>query len=253
MSQTDAEPEPALPGLVNLRDLGGTPTGDGRTIPPGRLLRGAEPVGLDAGELRTLEQLGVASRLDLRAVDEPEASPCEELDAAGIVSYHVPFVELSAAPDILNVDTDEALGRRYVHTARSNAANLQTALELLADDAPLGVLVHCAWGKDRAGIMTAAVLDLLDVPRERIVADYVRTEHAVEDLLERALAPLPSSQIAAARVRVQGRPIVHAREATITTYLDDLDAEAGGIRGLLSDHGTDVAELSDALRGRLLG
>ncbi len=253
MSQSNAHPEPSLPGLVNLRDLAGTTTADGRSIAPGRLLRSAEPVGLDADELETLERLGVASRLDLRAVDEPEASPCEELDAAGVATYHVPFVELSAAPDILDVDSDEALGRRYVHTARSNAANLYTALGIIAEDAPLGVLLHCAWGKDRAGIMIAAVLDLLDVPRERIIADYVRTEHAVEDLLERALARLPPAQAAEARLRSHGRPIVHAREATITTYLDGLDADAGGIRGLLSEHGTDVAALSDGLKGRLLG
>ena len=45
------------------------------------------------------------------------------------------------------------------------------------------VLWHCTAGKDRAGMATAIVLEALGVPRETIVADYLKTnEYLKEDI-----------------------------------------------------------------------
>ena len=244
--------EPRLPGLLNLRDLGGTRTTDGREIAPGRLLRSAEPVGLSDDEVARLADLEVASRLDLRSVNEPEQAPCAELDRAGVAAYHVPFRGLAAAHDLPDVASDEDLGRRYVWSAEANVDSLDRALQLLAGEARPAVLVHCAWGKDRAGILIAAVLELLGVPREEVIADYTRSEQAVDALVERALSHLGPVRAARARRKVATRPIVHARRATITTYLDGLDTAHGGVAGLLRSHGTDVDALTAGLRGHLL-
>lgn len=246
---TDA---PRLPGLLNLRDLGGTPTADGRQIAPGRLFRSAEPVGLSDDEVARLAKLEVASRLDLRSVGEPEQAPCTELDRAGVAAYHVPFRGLSAAQDLPDVASDEDLGRRYMWSAEANIDGLERVLGLVAGGAPPAVLVHCAWGKDRAGIVIAAVLELTGVPREQVIADYTRSEEAVDALIDRALSHLGPIRAARTRRKVATRPIVHARRATITTYLDGLDAAHGGVAGLLRAHGTDVDALTAELRRHLL-
>ena len=243
---------PRQPGLLNLRDLGGIRTADGGEIAPGRLLRSAEPVGLSDDEVAWLLELGVASRIDLRSAGEPDQAPCTELDRAGVEAHHVPFRGLTAAQNLPDVAEDEDLGRRYAQSVTANVDGLERIMRLLSDKVNSAVLIHCAWGKDRAGIVTAAVLELLGVPREAIVADYVRSEEAVDALLARALSHRGPIRAARARRKAADRPIVHARRATITTYLDVLEATHGGAAGLLRAHGVDVEELSAALRTQLL-
>ncbi len=47
------------------------------------------------------------------------------------------------------------------------------------------VLVHCAAGKDRTGIAVALLLAAAAVPRDYIVADYLRTGHTMPELRDR--------------------------------------------------------------------
>jgi protein-tyrosine phosphatase len=237
------------PGLLNHRDLGGIPTRDGRTLASGRLVRAAEPVELSDAEVATLADLGVRSRIDLRAQEEPDERPCSELDAAGIAVHHVPFRGLLAAERLPPLETPAQLGVYYLASARANLAALVRAVELIAGEARLATLVHCAWGKDRAGLVVASVLELLGVPREAVLADYARSQEAAPRLLDRVLARYPPEH--AARVD-RDRPVLHAHETTMRTFLAAVDAEHGGIPGLLSDGGADPVELAVALRGRLL-
>jgi protein-tyrosine phosphatase len=250
-SAADPHPpaSPGSPGLLNHRDLGGTVTRDGRVVAGGRLVRAAEPVDLSADEVATLAALGIRSRIDLRAQEEPAERPCTELDAAGIAVHHVPFRGLLAAERLPPLETPEQLGTYYLATAHANLASLVTAVELIAGEAELATLVHCAWGKDRAGVVIAVVLELLAVPREEVVADYARTQDATPLLLDRVLARVPAE--AAARVD-RSRPVLHAHEATIRTFLASVDDEHGGVPGLLASGGADVDVLTGALRDRLL-
>ncbi|WP_052666041.1 tyrosine-protein phosphatase [Nitriliruptor alkaliphilus] len=237
------------PGLLNHRDLGGTPTRDGRVLASGRLVRAAEPVDLSDDEVATLAALGVRSRIDLRAQDEPAQQPCTELDAAGVAVHHVPFRGLLAAERLPPLETAEQLGEYYLASARANLGALVTAVELVAGEAALATLVHCAWGKDRAGLVIATVLELVGVPREAVLADYARTQEAAPRLLDRVLARVPPER--AAKID-RDRPVLHAHEVTMRTFLTAVDAEHGGVAGLLSDGGADPAGLAEALRGRLL-
>lgn len=237
------------PGLLNHRDLGGTPTSDGRALAPGRLVRAAEPVDLTDAEVATLASLGVRSRIDLRAQDEPRQQPCTELDAAGVAVHHVPFRGLLAAERLPPLETAEQLGVYYLASARANLAALVTAVELIAGEAELATLVHCAWGKDRAGLVVATVLELVGVPREAVLADYARTQESAPKLLDRVLARVPPERAATVD---RDRPVLHAHEITMRTFLTTVDAEHGGVAGLLSDGGADPAGLAEALRDRLL-
>ncbi|GAA3119968.1 hypothetical protein GCM10020001_045240 [Nonomuraea salmonea] len=72
------------------------------------------------------------------------------------------------------------LADRYLEITEDGVANLRTALETVAaaDNAP--VVVHCAAGKDRTGVLTALVLSLVGVDEDDIVADYALTGRATE-------------------------------------------------------------------------
>ena len=88
---------------------------------------------------------------------------------------------------------------------------------------PGGVLVHCAAGKDRTGMLVAVALSALGAPRDAIVADYAETESRLADYFARELAHLgdPVSQHRLASLQ-QSPP------ATMHGTLDHLDGEYGG-------------------------
>ena len=56
---------------------------------------------------------------------------------------------------------------------------------LITTDAP--VVVHCAAGKDRTGVVVAMLLDLLGVSREDLMEDYLATNKARDALYRRLL------------------------------------------------------------------
>lgn len=235
------------PGLLNLRDLGGTPTRDGHVLAPGRLLRAAEPVGVDERELEQLRTLGVRSRLDLRG--DPNRRACTELDEAGLEVHHHPFRDLLTADQLPAVETPEDLGRHYLRSVQGSLVTLAGAVGAVAEHATLGILVHCAWGKDRAGVVVASVLELLGVERDATVADYARTQPAVEALLDRVLARLPAEVAARAD---RDRLVLQAPAATMRTFLTEVDTRYGGVAGMLDHAGADPDALREGLRDRLL-
>jgi protein-tyrosine phosphatase len=249
-SSTSTEPTTAgarSPGLLNLRDLGGISTADGRVLATGRLLRSAEPVGLSTDELDRLRDLGVRSRIDLRGGSTVRA--CAELDAAGLEVHHHPFRDLLAAEDLPPIETAEDLGRHYLRSVESSLETLAGAVGTVASEASLGVLVHCAWGKDRAGVVVASVLELLGVDRDTVVADYARTQPAVGALLDRVLARLPADVAARAD---RDRLVLQAPAATMRAFLAEVDARYGGVTGLLAAGGVDPDRLRGGLQDRLL-
>ena len=60
-----------LDGVANLRDLGGLPTGDGRTVRSGRLLRSDNLQDLTRADIDRLLELGLTDVIDLRSDRAP--------------------------------------------------------------------------------------------------------------------------------------------------------------------------------------
>jgi protein-tyrosine phosphatase len=63
----------------------------------------------------------------------------------------------------------------YRYYATEAAPSFAQAFNALADTHASPLLIHCTAGKDRTGFVVAVLLDLLDVPREEIFADYETT------------------------------------------------------------------------------
>lgn len=87
MTGTDALPRLVIPGLVNLRDLGGTPTAHGRTVQHRRLWRSENQTGLPASSLQALIEQGLTDVVDLRTDFERAGSP-SPLRSLPRVRYH---------------------------------------------------------------------------------------------------------------------------------------------------------------------
>jgi protein-tyrosine phosphatase len=90
------------------------------------------------------------------------------------------------------------------------------------------------------------------VPRENIVADYVRTEDSLEHLPERLALGWSEAQREAAleQLTVEKPELLRTSVTAIEAVLDSLDGWVGGATGWLVDHGLaagDVELLKDKL------
>ncbi|MCE0766300.1 tyrosine-protein phosphatase [Pseudonocardia kujensis] len=228
---------PDLRTPANLRDVGGLPTIDGRRVRAGVYLRSDAPQPGDRTPLVPGTVIDLRSRVETRGLAHP---------LAGVSDVHEVPLGVSLAPDLVaatpTADRDLAWAYRLLVTEAT--AELARIIRIVARSRG-PVLVHCAAGKDRTGIVTAVVLGVVGVPREHVLADYLRTNENLERLwarLEAGGVPLPGD--------VQG--LFGVDRAALEAVLDAMEARPGGLRGHLLAHGTDPDDL-DLLTRRLVG
>jgi protein-tyrosine phosphatase len=244
-------------GLVNARDSGGLLTRDGRSVAPHRLLRSDNLQDLSAEDVRRLiEDIGVTDVLDLRSDFEVDREGPGPLASTGVVIHH-----LSLLPEAPPTDADrrpsgdELLPWQDGELAEREKVGQHTAYlgylgdrpdSVLAALAAIGsadgaVLVHCAAGKDRTGMIVAMALELAGVERDAVLDDYALTDDRIAEIAAR----LRSSTTYAASLRGRDLDSMRPRRATMQTVLRELDANEGGIAGWLGAHGwTDADTLA---------
>jgi protein-tyrosine phosphatase len=167
-------------GCLNVRDLGGHPTGDGAETRYGRIVRADSIRQLtDAGWTAAVDY-GVRSVVDLRMDIELEADPPAELPVDVV---HMPFLEedpnvFAEVEAVSAAAPDNAAATRDVYLVwlERFSRNIAAAIEAVARAPEGAVVVHCMGGKDRTGLVTALLLHLAGVDDEQIAADYAASE-----------------------------------------------------------------------------
>jgi protein-tyrosine phosphatase len=261
-----------LDGAVNVRDVGGLPTVDGRTTKPGVLLRADNLQDLSEADVaRLVDELGVRTVVDLRSTGEVHLAGPGPLKGAGVQHHHLSLIpEWDGEPDAAEVEraldttvqekalpalparprqkdpTD--LGDHYVGYVRDAGPAVGTALRVLADPDSGTALVHCAAGKDRTGVIVALALSLVGVTREAVVADYVRSAERADKILARLKATTAYGPGLAEVSVADITPVASSMEA----FLDEVDREYGGPHGLAMSVGVDEETIA-RLGVRLVG
>lgn len=108
------------------------------------------------------------------------------------------------------------------------------------------VLVHCAAGKDRTGVIVALALDAVGVPRAAIVADYLASAGRIQAIVNRLLA----SPTYRGELIGQDPAKLAPTPGTIERVLDLVDLRYGGSAEWLLANGLERADL-ERLRVRL--
>ncbi|MBU3739300.1 MAG: tyrosine-protein phosphatase [Rhodoferax sp.] len=236
----------ALDGASNFRDLGGYSGLGGRAVRWRRIFRSDHLGNLTAGDIRLLEQLGVARVCDFRGIDERSGSACAlpwaEVHSLAIEPTVVQGIRdrVDAGHRLTAADTVGLMQDTYRAFVRANTERFGSLFDLLlTDDQPL--VFHCTAGKDRTGFAAALLLLALGVSRESVVQDY---------LLSNVHYRLPPSIRAA-----QAHLPAEAMEVLWTVqpdFLDSafwvIDADYGGLETYL----TRRLGLGPAARGRLI-
>jgi protein-tyrosine phosphatase len=162
-------------GCVNFRDAGGWRTVNGGLMRRGVLYRSDDPIRITADGRRAVDALALAMVVDLRQQTQFSRTPGFVEPARTV---HVPLVDQVVdhrAPPPL--DTARDIADLYWGMLEESHGQIGRVLDVVAANVSNGpVLVHCAFGKDRAGLITAIIHAAIGVRREDIVADYVRSD-----------------------------------------------------------------------------
>ena len=182
----------AFDKLHNTRDLGGLKTTDGHTIRSGLLLRSGRLSDLTSGDVKILSGI-IRTVIDLRSDGERAQQP--DIQIPGVENIHIPIVDSFTAGISREKEADQNLLQKLVlkpEEAKAYMCRLYRAFTadfavgqykrflnlLLESDGPF--LWHCTAGKDRAGIASIIVEEILDVERQDIIDDYLKTNEYVE-------------------------------------------------------------------------
>ena len=179
------------PELANFRDLGGLETVDGRKVAPKRLLRCGDMSELTPGTIGALQkEYQVANVIDLRTEKERRKAPdCEVPGAVSYVLDFFPGEELmgrktmaTGSKEQLTQMKDAGLLHAYMKELYADFITNPTArdamrsfLQILLDTEKGATVFHCFAGKDRTGISAAVILNILGVPKDTIMEDYLMT------------------------------------------------------------------------------
>lgn len=177
--------ELSIDGLVNIRDVGGLVTRDGHVVRHGRLIRSDNPRSLtEIGAGQLLAEIAPRTVIDLRV---PIEVTREGYDLGeGVRLVNCPMTPQSGVNQAqLDAGMCDNLIDDYMRQIDVNGHFVAEALSLIADTDNLPVVIHCTAGKDRTGITTAMLLEILGVSHEHIAADYHVTTKNMAPVVER--------------------------------------------------------------------
>jgi protein-tyrosine phosphatase len=167
----------------------------------------------------------------------PRTGGNTDLDAATVNLW--PRTDPSEWPD------EPRVVQAYLSYMTARPDSIVASIRTIAN-APGAVLVHCAAGKDRTGVVVALALDAAGVDRTAIVSDYLATAQRIDAIMAR-LVSSPTY-----RSELEGHdPRAHAPvPGTMERVFELVDEVFGGSAAWLSAHGLTNPEL-ERLRRRM--
>jgi protein-tyrosine phosphatase len=170
-------------GVENFRDFGGYTAGP-RALKRGLLYRSAHHGAATDNDLAAIGELGLSVIVDLRRPNERRRDPCRRWQgfAAAVIENDIgdehddPWHMF-----IRDSDLSEDAFRRYMVDYYREAPFVERHLDLYARyfqalaQADGAVLIHCAAGKDRTGILAALTHHLAGVSEDDLIEDFLLT------------------------------------------------------------------------------
>ncbi|MGW5046977.1 tyrosine-protein phosphatase [Streptomyces griseoluteus] len=259
MTQQVPSTEPELSAVRNFRDVGGLPTVDGRRVRHGVLFRSGHLAHATEEDAAYLSSLGLHTVFDFRnSADQRLEGPDVELP--GVRNVNLPLSDPADGAEFWGMVRDGDLdqlrdiladgrgaGRMidsYRRIVTERTAEHSRVLHALAEDS-VPALMHCAAGKDRAGISVAVTLLAVGVERDAITADYLESNakhrrYKVRRNGDQASAYTPE-------VMELLSPLFDARAEYLAAAFDSIEDTWGGVDAYL-ERGL---KLSDSARERL--
>ncbi|MGW3660243.1 tyrosine-protein phosphatase [Streptomyces sp. NPDC005151] len=256
--------EPELAGVRNFRDVGGLPTLDGRRVRHGRLFRSGHLAHATDEDAAFLGGLGLHTIFDFRnAADHRLEGP--DVDLPGVRNVNIPlsdpadgaeFWQMVRDGDIAQLRSVLADGKgaarmtaSYKSIIRDRTAEHSQVLHALAVDS-VPALMHCAAGKDRAGLSIAVSLLAVGVEREAIEADYLKSNDPHRRYKVRRTDTSATGM--SPEVMELLSPLFDARAEYLAQAFSTIEETWGSTDRYLAEGLKLTPEILERLRGRLL-
>ncbi|GAA2588947.1 tyrosine-protein phosphatase [Streptomyces tubercidicus] len=181
--------QPELTEVRNFRDVGGLPTVDGRRVREGRLFRSGHLAHATETDAAFLATLGLHTIFDFRNSSDIKLEG-PDVTLPGVRNVNIPLTDPADGAEFWTMVRDgeldqlrSALGdgkaaarmaETYRHIITTRTEDHSRVLHALSEDS-VPALMHCAAGKDRAGLSIAVTLLAVGVEREAIEADYLKS------------------------------------------------------------------------------
>jgi protein tyrosine/serine phosphatase len=244
-------------GIENFRDFGGYATACGRGVRRGLLYRSANHHYATDADLQRLREMGVAAIVDLRRSEERQREPSRRWDGfAGaviendIVSSHPDWTHVMKGVSELTPEWFYQDGLKYYRNAPFEPRHVdlfRRYFHALAE-AEGPIVVHCAAGKDRTGLICALTHHIAGVHRDDLMADYLLTND--ESRMARKVAflgPWLEKQVGLTASDAALRVAVSVHPEYLETAFAVIEAAHGSIDGYLGA----AIGVDEALRARI--
>ena len=183
--------------IRNFRDFGGYQTRNGGYLKKGLLYRSGDLSKATRADLDKLSQLGIKTICDLRSAHErkkepdcfPDAEPITffNISMRPIVDYHARSLgRLFSLMFGVERKTDYIAEsyRAYREYATGYLPQLKSLFERISNPENLPLLIHCSAGKDRTGVVASLIQQILGVPFDVAMGDYLKTNENMGEYRE---------------------------------------------------------------------
>ncbi len=234
-----------LEAVHNFRDLGGYPTGDGRSTKWRTLFRSDGLYRLrGADDLSRVRQLGLKSVIDLRTEREQREQGIFPTDDIEVAFHHLSIVDVTWSDTQTPVFENEVefLVWGYRDMLEIGSSRFADAMNVLAESESVPAVFHCAAGKDRTGILAALLLSSLGVDDAHICADYGLTQEAMQRSIAWSKVHRPEL---AERYATIPKAYLAADPRAMQFILAELAQQHGSVRNYVREIGVSDATIEE--------
>jgi protein-tyrosine phosphatase len=234
--------------VPNLRDLGGYKTKDGSTVVRGLVYRSNQLAKISPEDMEKIAKLGLKNDYDLRT--ETERTPLPDELPPGVNNIWLDVLKDatgSAPTNLLALLQDPEQGNKELGDGKIEAVFITSYRDFvslssaktayhefftsLADRNKLPALFHCTTGKDRTGWGAAALLTLLDVPKETVMKDYLRSNDYILPLYKEVI----DGYVAGGGIPSIPQAIFGVKEEYLKASFDEMETNYGAIENYFSE------------------
>jgi protein-tyrosine phosphatase len=238
-------------GCLNVRDLGGLPTEEGRRTRQGVVVRSDNIRKLSDAGWHALADHGIERIVDLRWPEELAEDKPRDVD---IEVVHISVLGEAVDPEYVQEldaqlasvdDVADHYAWSYVDWLERYRDRFGRVFAAIADTEG-GVVVHCMGGKDRTGVVSAILLRLAGVSLGAIGEDYAVTAANLEPSTSRWIPAIADPVERAKWEKLKATPA-----DAMVRVIREVEERYGDVASYLRAAGLDDERI-DRLRERLV-
>ena len=190
----------SLEGQSNFRDIGGYKTEDGHTLKMGKVYRSGELPKLSDSDIERLKALKVNVVVNFLLKEEIEKTGKDRLPE-GTKEVLIPISTQEAQSLVQEANKARKTGdfsklpvelNPFVHKLlpKAGASSYASLIREIIKDKEGALVYHCSHGVHRTGTATAIILSLVGVPWESVREDYLLSNLARKDEVQKRIGQL---------------------------------------------------------------